>query len=64
MIKDIIFNKKVNSRQSDSNGRPTLYERVALPLSYAGKPSLTRQKRDTRIELASLAWEANVLPLY
>ena len=48
------------SQRSDLNRRPTLYERVALPLSYAG----SRCERDTGIEPASQPWEGYVLPLY
>lgn len=48
------------SRGEDLNLRPNAYEALALPLSYLGK----LLERDTRIELAFPAWEADVLPLY
>ena len=49
-------NKKL-SRQLDLNQRPTVYETVALPLSYVGK-------RVVGIGPASYPWEGYIIPLY
>gem|GEM_PF-4604124 len=46
------------SRREESNLQPTVYDTVALPLSYFGA------KRDTGIEPAPHPWEGHVLPLY
>ena len=52
------------------NSRPHPYQGCALPLSYLGNqghtsPKLTTKlERVARIELASSAWKAEVLPLY
>lgn len=42
----------------DLNHRPTVYETVALPLSYDG------EERATGIEPVTAAWKAEMLPLH
>jgi hypothetical protein len=56
--------EKKLSRPSGLNRQPMVYDTIALPVELGRQILLIGLERVSGIEPPTIAWEANVLPLY